>query len=45
MGTTTDLICDLLKGFTDFHLIFGRSGTSSKGLAPLLELLGGLEVA
>jgi hypothetical protein len=44
MGTAADLICYFLKGFADFHLILGRSGTSSKGLASFLELLGGFKV-
>jgi hypothetical protein len=44
MGTTANLICYLLKSFADLDLFFGRTGTSTKRLTPLLELLGSLEV-
>jgi hypothetical protein len=40
VSTGSDLICDLLKSFTDLELIIRRSGTSSDGFTPLFEFLG-----
>ena len=44
MSTTSNLIGDFLESLADFDLIIGWSSTSSKGFAPLFELLRRLEV-
>jgi len=44
MGSTANLVCDLLEGLTDFLLILGRTGSTSNGFTSFFKFLGGLEV-